>query len=83
MVSPQKRSDIYKGVTRTGAKQDKVPMAGGYGAVSKISIQEITNIINNSDDILSFNPGKESDGINGVHLFVNFQKFCKYHALHV
>ena len=71
LVSPQKRSDIYKGVTRTGAKQDKVPMAGGYGAVSKISIQEITNIINNSDDILSFNPGKESAGINGVHLFVN------------
>ena len=71
LVSPQKRADIYKGVTRTGAKQDKVPMAGGYGAVSKISIQQITDIIDNSDDVLSFNPGRESAGINGVHLFVN------------
>ena len=28
-VSPQKRADIYRGVTTTGKKQDKVPMAGG------------------------------------------------------
>ena len=71
MVSPQKRADIYKGVTRTGVKQDKVPMAGGYGGITNISRQEIEDIVSNPDNILSFNPGSEARGINGTHLFTD------------
>ena len=53
-----------------------MPMAGGYGAISKISRKEINDIVSNPDDVLSFNLGNEARGINGQHLFVNKNGFA-------
>ena len=81
-VSPQKRADIYRGVTTTGKKQDKVPMAGGYGAYAPIERARIDSIIEGAESgldgyhTLSFNPGSEARGVVGHHLFVDGDGFA-------
>lgn len=81
-VSPQKRADIYRGVTTTGKKQDKVPMAGGYGAYAPIERARIDSIIEGAESgldgyhTLSFNPGSEARGVIGHHLFVDGDGFA-------
>lgn len=75
-VSPQKRADIYNGVTSTGKKQDKVPMAGGYGKYSPLDKSTIEQIVSNPDHILSFNPGSRAREVVGHHLFVDGDNYA-------
>ena len=71
VVVQSKRRDIYKGVTQSGAKQDKVPGMGGAGGYVNMTRGEAESIINNPDHVLRFNPGSEKRGDVGHHLFVD------------
>ena len=75
-VNQGARRDIYNGVTRTGAKQNKFPMAGSAGYYRNITREQAESIINNPDNVLSFNPGNKEKGFVGTHLFVDQDGFA-------